>query len=82
MQFSVRDNKISGLLPGLRRFSGGIDPAIVTRVGQSESSTRDTMRVDPMGGEETHIGTATHLGNVSLERRFGIASDSIGAQLI
>ena len=82
VQFSVRDNRTSGLLPGLRRFSGGIDPTIVTRVGQSESSSRDTMRVDPMGGEETHIGTVTHLGKVSLEKRFGIASDSIGARMI
>ena len=40
------------------------------------------MRVDPMGGEEAHIGTVTHLGRVSLEKRFGIASDSMGARMI
>lgn len=82
VQFSVRDNRTSGLLPGLTSFRGRIDPAIVARVGQSESITRDTMRVDPMGGEEAHIGTVTHLGRVSLERRFGIASDSMGARMI
>ena len=82
VHFSVRDDNTSGLLSGLRRFSGGIDPAIVTRVGQSESRTRDTMRVDPMGREETHIGTVTHLGKVSLGKRFGIASDSIGARIV
>ena len=82
VEFSVRDDRTSGLLPGLRSFSGRIDPAIVTRVGQSESRTRDTMRVDPMGGEEAHIGTVTHLGRISLEKRFGIVSDSMGARMI
>lgn len=82
VQFSVRDNRTSGLLPGLGSFRGRIDPAIIARVGQSESRTRDTMRVDPMGGSEAHIGTVTHLGRVSLEKRFGIASDSIGTRMI
>ena len=82
VQFSVRDNRTSGLLPGMRSFNGRIDPAIVARVRESESRTRDTMRVDPMGGEETHIGTVTHIGIVSIEKRFGIASDSIGARMI
>ncbi|MDE2686434.1 MAG: hypothetical protein OXI16_02895 [Chloroflexota bacterium] len=82
VQFSVRDNRTSVLLPGMRSFVGRIEPAIVTRVGASESKTRDTMRVDPMGGEETHIGTVTHIGIISLEKRFGMASDSLGARMI
>ena len=82
VQFSVRDNRTSGLLPGMRSFNGRIESGIIKRVRQSESKTRDIMRVDPMGGEETHIGAVTHMGMVSLEKRFGIASDSIGARMI
>ena len=82
VQFTVRDERRSGLIHGMRRFNGSIDAAILSRVEQSESTTRDTMRVDAIGGEETHIGTVSHIGEVSLESRYGIESDSIGARLI
>lgn len=82
VQFSVRNDKTSGLLPGMKLFNGSVDEVIATRVGSSESATRDTVRIDPLGGEETHIGLVTHLSEVSLESRFIIASESIGARLI
>ena len=82
VQFTIRDEKTSGLIHGMRRFNASIDPAILSRVEQSQSTTRDTMRVDPIGGEETHIGTVSHIGEVSLESRYSVESDSIGARLI
>ena len=82
VQFSVRDERTSGLIHGTRRFNGSIDDAIVSRIGRSESSARNTMRMDPIGREETLIGTVTHRSEVSLESRFGIARDSIGARLV
>ena len=82
VQFSVRDERTSGLIHGTRRFYGSIDDAIVSRIGRSESSARNTMRMDPIGREETLIGTVTHRSEVSLESRFGIARDSIGARLV
>ena len=82
VQFSVRDERRSGLIHGTRRFNGSIDDAIVSRIGRSESSARNTMRMDPIGREETLIGTVTHRSQVSLESRFGIARDSIGARLV
>ena len=82
VQFTVRDERRSGLIHGLRRFNGSIDAAILSRVEQSQSTTRDIMRVDPIGGEETHIGTVSHIGEVSLESKHGVESDSIGARLV
>ena len=82
VQFSVRDERTSGLIHGTRRFNGIIDDAIVGRVRQSESSARNTMRMDPIGREETLVGTVTHRSEVFLESRFGLESDSIGARLI
>ena len=40
------------------------------------------MRMDPIGREETLVGTVTHRSEISLESRFGIGSDSIRARLI
>lgn len=40
------------------------------------------MRMDPIGREETLVGTVTHGSEVSLESRFGIESDTIGARII
>ena len=82
VQLSVRDERRSGLIHGTRRFNGSIDDAIVSRVGQFESSARATMRMDPIGREETLVGTVTHGSEVSLESRFGIESDTIGARII
>ncbi len=78
------EGKNSGLLPGMIRFSGEIDPAIVRSVRQSESKTRDIMRIDPYseGTKETVIGVVTHKSEISLENRYGIDPNSIGARII
>ena len=60
VQFSVFDERTSGLIHGTRRFNGSIDDAIVDRVGRSESTIRNTIQMDPIGREETLLGTVTH----------------------
>ena len=70
------------LLPGMRRFNGGIDPSIVGRLNRSASNARGTMRIDPMGGAETHIGVITHASEVDIGERFSLSPDSIAARAI
>lgn len=70
------------LLPGMARFKGGVDPAIVGRLNSAASGARDTMRIEPIGGAETHIGVITHASEVDVVERFSISPDSIGARAV
>ena len=76
--------KDDGLLSGMTRFNGSIDSDIIHRVKESQSSTRNTSAIPPYSGgkSETHTGVVTHTSEISLESKFGIAPDSVGARAI
>ena len=75
--------KNDGLLTGMMRATDSIDP-VIRRVTQAKDRKRDTMAIPPYSGgkSETHIGVVTHTSEISLENKFGIAPDSIGARVI
>ena len=49
VQFSVRDERTSGLIHGMRRFNGSIDDVIVARVGRSENANQGNRENRPDG---------------------------------
>lgn len=80
---SIQD-KNSGLLTGMTRFSGSVDDGIVQRVKHSETTTRATMAMGPYTGgkRETLLGIVTHASIVSIEDRFDISSGSLAARQV
>lgn len=53
---------------------------VLRRLTQAKHASRETIRIDPIGNGETHIGAVTHVSAVLLENRFSVVPNSLGAQ--
>ena len=69
----------SDLLPGWQRGGDSIDLAIVARVSESQSVTREIMRIEPHGSINAEIvGIVRERLQPDLANRYGLARNSIG----
>ena len=73
-----------GLITGMRRVAGGIDPEIVRRVNQRpDASSRDIMRMDPLGNRAESLDGVVHdVVQLRLGEKFGIEPGTVGAQIV
>lgn len=80
--FSKEDSD-SGLLPRMRRFGGTVSESVIRRGEETQSMSRETVRIEPRSSrQEVHQGIVSDVHVVALERRFGIRARSVGGQAI